>query len=367
MATLPNTPRTQTITLASATAGPFDITLRLFSDDLRVTVNDLETGAYTLSTTYADGYDDDATITFDAALEIGDVVVIDPVLPPARDVNYSPTEPGLTAKLNIELVRIWSVLQQFTRDFTRSLKLPSNATQSEEIAASTGPFHVLASNADNTGYEFVPAADAGVTFDPALFVAKTEVGSVAQAWDADLDALAALATTGITARTGAATYAQRSITGTADRIAVTYGNGVSGNPTIDVVKASTANAEAGTGDGVMDPVLTKAAVNAQVPDVLNAGGTAPLYGCRAWVNFNGTGTVTIRASGNVSSITDNGTGDYTVNFATAMPDAYYVPTLTSSGAIQNIIARTTTSVRVKTADNTNTFQGHNEVFLGVIR
>ena len=45
--------------------------------------------------------------------------------------------------------------------------------------------------------------------------------------------------------------------------------------------------------------------------------------CRAWVNFNGTGTVAIRASFNVSSITDNGTGLYTVNFTTAMPDANY--------------------------------------------
>jgi hypothetical protein len=52
-------------------------------------------------------------------------------------------------------------------------------------------------------------------------------------------------------------------------------------------------------------------------------GTAPLYACRAWVNFDGTGVVAIRASGNVSSITDNGTGDYTVNFTTAMPDANY--------------------------------------------
>lgn len=52
-------------------------------------------------------------------------------------------------------------------------------------------------------------------------------------------------------------------------------------------------------------------------------GAAPSYPCRAWVNFNGTGTVAIRASGNVSSITDNGTGNYTVNFTTAMPDANY--------------------------------------------
>ena len=53
------------------------------------------------------------------------------------------------------------------------------------------------------------------------------------------------------------------------------------------------------------------------------GSVATAYGCRAWVNFNGTGTVAIRASGNVTSITDNGTGDYTVNFTTAMPDANY--------------------------------------------
>ena len=53
------------------------------------------------------------------------------------------------------------------------------------------------------------------------------------------------------------------------------------------------------------------------------GSAATAYGCRAWVNFNGTGTVAIRASGNVSSITDNGTGNYYMNFITAMPDSNY--------------------------------------------
>ena len=47
------------------------------------------------------------------------------------------------------------------------------------------------------------------------------------------------------------------------------------------------------------------------------------YSCRAWVNFNGTGTVAIRASGNVTSITDGGVGLYTLNFTTAMTDANY--------------------------------------------
>ena len=54
-------------------------------------------------------------------------------------------------------------------------------------------------------------------------------------------------------------------------------------------------------------------------------GSAPIYAARAWVNFNGTGTVAIRASGNVSSITDGGVGVYTVNFTNAMPDANYSP------------------------------------------
>ena len=58
------------------------------------------------------------------------------------------------------------------------------------------------------------------------------------------------------------------------------------------------------------------------------GSAAKAYGCRAWVNFNGTGTIAIRASGNVTSITDNGTGDYTVNFTTAMPDTNYATLVT---------------------------------------
>lgn len=80
---------------------------------------------------------------------------------------------------------------------------------------------------------------------------------------------------------------------------------------------------------VTNDKLTLTANASSIMTALNASGTAPIYAARAWVNFNGTGTVAIRASGNVSSITDNGTGTYTVNFTTAMPDANYVV----SGAI----------------------------------
>ena len=85
------------------------------------------------------------------------------------------------------------------------------------------------------------------------------------------------------------------------------------------------------------------------------------YKCRAWVNFNGTGTVAIRASGNVSSITDNGTGDYTVNFTNALTDtsfavaanmtyagSYAVPG--TAGQAVGIGAKTTSSQRLYTGN-----------------
>ena len=73
---------------------------------------------------------------------------------------------------------------------------------------------------------------------------------------------------------------------------------------------------------------------ASVAALSTASGSAPSYSARAWVNFNGTGTPAVRASGNVSSIGDNGVGNYTVNFSTALPDANYsaVASVTSQGS-----------------------------------
>jgi len=76
-----------------------------------------------------------------------------------------------------------------------------------------------------------------------------------------------------------------------------------------------------TNKTLTSPTLTTPVINSAT--ISTVSGSAPLFLCRAWVNFNGTGAVAIRASGNVSSITDNGTGDYTVNFTTAMTDANY--------------------------------------------
>ena len=77
--------------------------------------------------------------------------------------------------------------------------------------------------------------------------------------------------------------------------------------------------------------ITFAANHAGIKTALNASGNPGVYAARAWVNFNGTGTISITSSGNVSSLTDNGTGDYTITFQTAMPDTNYSVVALNSG------------------------------------
>jgi hypothetical protein len=123
-----------------------------------------------------------------------------------------------------------------------------------------------------------------------------------------------------------------------------------------------------------------------VPDALStASGSAPSYSLRGWVNFNGTGTVAIRASGNTSSITDNGVGDYTWNFTTALPNVDYgvigmcnsyqsafatgdvcVATSSSSAAPTT---KTTSAVRVITAGDSGlvAIEDRSEIYLAAMR
>jgi hypothetical protein len=78
-------------------------------------------------------------------------------------------------------------------------------------------------------------------------------------------------------------------------------------------------------------------------------GSAAYYGARAWVNFNGTGTVAIRASSNVSSITDNNTGDYSVNLTTSMADANYAVSVSVGGTNTVDIIRLRDETTARTA------------------
>ena len=109
-------------------------------------------------------------------------------------------------------------------------------------------------------------------------------------------------------------------------------------------------------------------------DLFNVTGSAPVFACRAWVNFDGSGP-TIRESGNVSSITDQGIGTFTVNFTNAMPDNEFAIFGTSNdltGALRQLCAPefepTTTQVDIITQrSDTGTRQDNNWITFGVIR
>jgi hypothetical protein len=92
------------------------------------------------------------------------------------------------------------------------------------------------------------------------------------------------------------------------------------------------------------------------------GSVATAYGCRAWVNFDGTtnvgGNCTIRASGNISTVADNTTGDYTLNFSTALPDGNYSCVINTNNGLQYplrfsgggvVFSTTTTTCQIKTS------------------
>ena len=100
------------------------------------------------------------------------------------------------------------------------------------------------------------------------------------------------------------------------------------------------------------------------------GSVETAYGCRAWVNFNGTGTPAIRGSGNVTSITDNGTGLYTINYTTAMPDVNY--SVVASGRTSSIFVASganisASSVQINTLDNSAIDNDPTHVFVAVFR
>jgi|9_EtaG_2_1085328.scaffolds.fasta_scaffold02022_6 hypothetical protein len=126
--------------------------------------------------------------------------------------------------------------------------------------------------------------------------------------------------------------------------------------TIDGDGTITGVSVGGLPDGIVDTDMI--AADAVTDAKQNLSGAA-----KAWVNFNGTGTVAIRTSFNIASITDNGTGDYTLTFTTAMTDANYavVGMTAESGNPNRAMAQRTDSTIVNTSVRVGTFSTSGDV------
>lgn len=192
---------------------------------------------------------------------------------------------------------------------TASTAATTATTKAAEAAASAASITGDVADAEAARIAAEAAQEGAEEAQDAALAAQVAAEAAAEALDtvytkAEADALLAAKQATLVSGTNIKTVGGTSLLGSGD-IALPA-------PTI----ASTAEAQAGTNN-------TNFLTPLRMREGFNASGSAPVYACRAWVNFDGTGTVAIRASGNVSSITDVGAGFYTVSFTTALNNTNY--------------------------------------------
>lgn len=298
------------------------------------------------------GLDAGGTVTMVVAPPSGSKLLIRRVVQLTQETDYISGDPFPAESHERALDKLTMGTQQLQEQVTRSVILPvDNTTFDAELPAIVADRYLRTNNA-GTAFELVDIVAPGelvvspfietLLDDTTAADARTTLGAQVAGSYANSGAVGSSGLTMTTARvlgrTTAGTGAPEELTAAQVRTLLS----------LVAIATSGSAADITTGD----------LAAARIAAALNASGAAPFFACRAWVNFNGTGTVAIRASGNVSSITDNGVGDYTVNFTTAMPDANYVGTglgstigtdgrrISEGGA-----ARTTTAFRVSTENS----------------
>ena len=261
-------------------------------------------------------------------------------------------------------------------------------TQASAASTSASGASTSATNASNSA---TAAANSAASIDDATFVHKTgneTIGGIKTFSSTIVGSVSGNASTVTTNAnlTGAVTSAGNSTSlgsFTSAQLAGALTDETGSGPNVFATSPTLVTPALGTPSALVGTNITGIAASLSIGG--NAGtatalsgvvGSAPSYSCRAWVNFNGTGTVAIRASGNVASITDNGAGDYTVNFTTSMSDANYA-TIGMNGSVvlnhTNFItggaqAQEANSVRVRiTNGGTTVLYDRDYVFVSIFR
>lgn len=177
------------------------------------------------------------------------------------------------------------------------------------------------------------SGNAGVTGDVTVGGTSSVTGNASVGGTATIGTLSVTRNAGVT---GTATAGTLSVTGNADVTGTATAGTLSVTGNAGVTGTATAGTLSVTGNGTVTGTLAGGTLQFNS----GFGSVATAYGCRAWVNFDGNAApATIRGSANVSSITDNGTGDYTVNFSNAMTDANYA--VVASGSAYNYPTQST--------------------------
>ena len=125
-----------------------------------------------------------------------------------------------------------------------------------------------------------------------------------------------------------------------------------------------------TNKTLTSPTLTTPVINSAT--FATVSGTAPIYGCRAWCTFNGTtaGTNAPTSGGNVSTVTRNSAGSYSINLTTAMSDALYSTQCTTSrsaGSWAYLGASTSSVVNIVTYNSAGTPTDSDQINVAIFR
>lgn len=232
---------------------------------------------------------------------------------------------ALTASLSID----GSVTNaKLATNSVSNVKIQDDAVTPPKLDGLTGSGLVVASGSAFVAARTLTGPAAGLTVTNGDGVAGNPTIALAN----DLSAIEALGATGLAVRTAADTWAQRTITGTANKITVTNGDGVAGNPTLTLPDAVTLVTPTVTGAATFQSTID-ATGNISSDGYLEGDhvqtASGDVISLTAWVTLDMTGTLTILDSYNVSSLTDTATGRFRVNFAANMANSNYA----SSGCL----------------------------------